>query len=159
MSAWSTVVLSLGSAGVGAASALAATWLQLRQAKREREVVERSAWRDRGAMVLGPVLGVLDDMEPSAIADRGGRSRQTIENIGRRWWRVRDELLKFGAANPSGRVADCANELVSAVSACWTSMVGLNETLQQDDADRTGGPVSEVELRNARAAIMNERPR
>jgi hypothetical protein len=145
MSAWSTVVLSLGSAGVGAASALAATWMQLRQAKRERDIEERSAWRDRGAMVLGPVLGVLDDMEPTSIAERGGRSSQTIENIGRRWWRGRDELLKFGTANPSGPIADCASDLVRTVSASWTSMVGLNEALQQADSARAGA-VDHAEL-------------
>lgn len=136
MSAWSTVALSLGSAGVGAASALAATSMQLRQTRRDRLETERASWRDRGAAVLGPLLGVLDDMEPQAIAERGGRSSQTIENIGRRWWRARDELLVFGAANPSARIAVGANDLVAAVSAAWTSMIGLNEQLQAGTGDR-----------------------
>ena len=75
----------------------------------------------------GPVLGVLDDLEPSAIASSGGRSEQTMANIGRRWWKARDELLVFGTTDPSGEVALAANSLADAVAATWTSVVRLNQ--------------------------------
>jgi hypothetical protein len=69
---------------------------------------------------------VLDDLEPSAIASGGGRSQETIANIGRRWWKARDELLVFGTTDPSGEVALAANSLADSVAATWTSVVRLN---------------------------------
>lgn len=130
MSAWSTVVLSLGSAGVGATAALAGTAMQLRDSRRQRERAEEAAWRDRAANVLGPIFGVLDDMEPRAIVDHGGRSKLTVENIGRRWWRARDDLLAFAAANPSRALATAAHDLADAVARSWTSMTTLNGALE-----------------------------
>jgi len=126
MPAWATVVLTLGSTLIGATAALGASWMQLKSAGRERERAEASARRARGAAVLGPVLGVLDDLEPTAVASSGGRSEQTIANIGRRWWKARDELLVFGAADSSGGVAHAANSLADAVAATWTSTTHLN---------------------------------
>jgi hypothetical protein len=69
---------------------------------------------------------VLDDLEPQAIAASGGRSEQTVANIGRRWWRARDELLVFGAVDSSSDVASAANSLADAVAATWTSVLVLN---------------------------------
>jgi hypothetical protein len=126
MPAWATVLLTLGSAAIGAAAALAATRMQLQSARRERDRAEAEARRARGASVLGPILGVLDDLEPQAIAAGDGRSDQTMANIGRRWWRARDELLVFGAADASGEIALAANVLADAVAATWTSAIDLN---------------------------------
>jgi hypothetical protein len=133
MPAWATVVLTLGSTAIGAIVALTASWMQLRSSRREREAAEAAGWRARGAAVLGPVLGVLDDLEPNAIASSGGRSQQTVANIGRRWWRARDDLLVFGAAHPSSAVADAANTLADSVAAAWTSVVGLNRDISSAD--------------------------
>jgi len=126
MPAWATVALTLGSTLIGAMAALGASWMQLKNAERERERAEAAARRARGASVLGPVRGVLDDLEPTAVASSGGRSEQTIANIGRRWWKARDELLVFAAADPSGDVARAANSLADAVAATWTSTTNLN---------------------------------
>jgi hypothetical protein len=126
MPAWATVLLTLGSTAIGATAALTASWMQLRSARRDRERAEAAARRARGGTVLGPILGVLDDLEPQAIASSGGRSEQTIANIGRRWWRARDELLVFGAADPSGDIARAANSLADAVAATWASVLVLN---------------------------------
>src|SRR6476646_509499 len=101
MPTWATVVLSLGSAIIGAATALTATGLQLRNSRRQDELREAAGWRERGARVLGPALGVLADMEPQAVVAAGGRSDRTLENVGRRWWQARDELLIFAAGTPS----------------------------------------------------------
>jgi hypothetical protein len=133
MPAWATVLLTLGSAAIGAATALTATRMQLRSASRERERSDGAARRARGASVLGPILGVLDDLEPQAIAASDGRSDQTMANIGRRWWRARDELLVFGAADPSGDVALAANSLADAVAATWTSVVRLDHDPSSSD--------------------------
>ena len=134
MPAWATVLLTLGSTAIGATAALAASWMQLRSARRDRERAEAVARRARGGSVLGPVLGVLDDLEPSAIASSGGRSEETMANIGRRWWKARDELLVFGTTDPSGEVALAANSLADAVAATWTSVVRLNR--EPDSAHR-----------------------
>jgi hypothetical protein len=134
MPAWATVLLTLGSTAIGATAALAASWMQLRSARRDREQAEAGARRARGAAVLGPIRGVLDDLEPQAIAASGGRSDQTIANIGRRWWKARDELLVFGAVDPSGEVAAAANSLADAVAATWTSVIALNANPSSDDA-------------------------
>ena len=146
MSAWSTVALSLGSAGIGAAAALAGTAMQLRHARLERAKAELAGWRDRAATVVGPILGVLDDMEPRAIAEHGGRSQQTVDNIGRRWWRARDDLLVFGVANPSPQIAATSQELADAVARSWTSMTTLNRALQSGG----GAPVDSELLTRAR---------
>jgi hypothetical protein len=81
MPAWATVLLTLGSTAIGATAALIASWMQLRSARRDRERAEAAARRARGGTVLGPILGVLDDLEPQAIASSDGRSEQTIANI------------------------------------------------------------------------------
>jgi hypothetical protein len=125
--AWATVLLTLGSTAIGATAALTASWIQLRSARRDRERTEAAARQARGGAVIGPILGVLDDLEPSAIASSGGRSQETIANIGRRWWKARDELLVFGATDSSGGVALAANSLADAVAATWTSVVRLNQ--------------------------------
>jgi hypothetical protein len=129
VSTWSTVALSLGGVAIGAAAALTGTGMQLRRARLDRERADRAAWRDRAARVLGPVLGVLDDMEPRAIAEHGGRSEQTIANIGRRWWRARDDLLVFGVASPSPEIASGSQRLAQATAQVWTSMTTLNQAL------------------------------
>ena len=49
-----------------------------------------------------------------------------MANIGRRWWKARDELLVFGTTDPSGEVALAANSLADAVAATWTSVIRLN---------------------------------
>ena len=87
VSAWSTVVLSLGSAAIGAIAALTGT-AQLRSGRLERERSELAAWRDRAGGVVGPILGVLDDMEPRAIAEHQGRSQRTIEKVVAGGWPV-----------------------------------------------------------------------
>jgi hypothetical protein len=146
VSAWSTVALSLGSAGIGAAAALAGTAMQLRHARLERAKAELAGWRDRAATVLGPILGVLDDMEPHAIAEHGGRSQQTVDNIGRRWWRARDDLLVFGVANPSPHIAATSQQLADAVARSWTSMTTLNRALHSAGAE----PIDSEVLTRAR---------
>jgi hypothetical protein len=137
MPAWATVLLTLGSTAIGATAALTASWMQLRSARRDRERTEAAARRARGGAVLGPILGVLDDLEPQALASSGGRSEQTIANIGRRWWRARDELLVFGAVDPSSDVARAANSLADAVAATWTSVLVLNSHPSSGDDLRT----------------------
>ena len=127
MPPWATVLLTLGSTAIGATAALTASWIQLRSARRDREHAEASARRARGAEVLGPIRGVLDDLEPQAIAASGGRSELTMSNIGRRWWRARDELLVFGAVDPSSEIGSAASSLADAVAATWTSVGALNQ--------------------------------
>jgi hypothetical protein len=132
MPAWATVLLTLGSTAIGATAALTASWMQMRSARRDRERAEAAARRARGGAVLGPIRGVLDDLEPQAIAASNGRSEQTMSNIGRRWWRARDELLVFGAVDPSSEVASAANSLADAVAATWTSVAALNRDASTD---------------------------
>jgi hypothetical protein len=135
MPAWATVLLTLGSTAIGATAALTASWLQLRSARRDREHAEASARRARGAEVLGPIRGVLDDLEPQAIAASGaGRSEQTMSNIGRRWWPARDRLRVLGAVDPSSEVASAASSLADAVAATWTSVAALNRDVSSPDA-------------------------
>jgi outer membrane murein-binding lipoprotein Lpp len=78
-------------------------------------------------------------MEPRAITEHGGRSQQTIENIGRRWWRGRDDLLVFGVANPSREIASASQALAADVARLWTTMTSLNRALQA--AGGSGGQV------------------
>ena len=138
MPAWATVLLTLGSTAIGATAALAASWMQLRSARRDREHAEVSARRVRGAEVLGPIRGVLDDLEPQAIAASGhGRSKETMSNIGRRWWRARDELLVFGAVDPSSEIGSAASSLADAVAATWTSVGALNDYASSPEALNT----------------------
>ena len=137
MPAWATVLLTLGSTAIGATAALTASWMQLRSARRDRERTESADRRSRGAAVLGPIRGVLDDLDPQPIAASGGRSEQTLANIGRRWWPARDQLLVFGAVDPSGEVAAAANSLADGVAATWTSVHALNDDPSSADALRS----------------------
>jgi hypothetical protein len=139
MPAWATVVLTLGTTVIGAAAALAASLIQLRHARHDREAAEEAAWRDRGAAVVGRVFGVLDDMEPQAIAASGGRRRTTIENIARRWWQTRDDLLVFASGHPSAAVAQLADGVVEAVSDAWERVVRLNRALEEHAAGVDAG--------------------
>jgi hypothetical protein len=134
MPAWATVVPTLGTALIGATAALSASMLQLRHARREREAASDAAWRERGAAVVGRVFGVLDDMEPQAIARSGGRSPATMENIGRRWWQTRDDLLVFASGHPSPAVSHLADGVVDAVSRAWEDVVRLNRAVDRDEA-------------------------
>jgi len=77
---------------------------------------------------------VLDDLEPQAIAASDGRSELTMSNIGRRWWRARDELLIFGAVDPSSEIGSAASSLADAVAATWTSIAALNQNVSSPDA-------------------------
>ena len=137
MPTWATIVLSLGSAVIGAATALTATGLQLRNSRRQEQSREAAGWRERGARVLGPALGVLDDMEPKAVIAAGGRSDRTMENVGRRWWQARDELLVFAAGTPSDEASRAASDLTRDIAAAWETFVAL------DGAFLNGGDVEE----------------
>ena len=128
--------------------------MQLRSARRDRERAEAVARRARGGSVLGPVLGVLDDPEPTAIASSGGRSTETMANIGRRWWKARDELLAFGTTDSSGDVALAANSLADAVAATWTSVDHLNR--EPDSAENMESAAADHGKARAAADALGE---
>ena len=151
MSDWSSVALSIGSAGIGALAPHAGTGMQLRSARRARERSDQAARRARAAAIVGPILGVLADMEPRAIAQAGGRSPQTIENIGRRWWRSRDDLLVFGVASPSPKVADAAQVLADGIARVWASTNALNRTPADEQLLETARQDHEQAVALARA--------
>ena len=133
------MAISLGSAGIGATAALTGTALQLRHAQADRERAEQAAWRNRAGTIIGPLRGVLADMEPRAIAEGGGRSDKTLANIGRRWWRARDDLLVFAAASPLPQIAVAGQEAAAAVGRSWTSMNSLNSALHAEGEAERGG--------------------
>ena len=130
---------------IGAAAALAATSLQLRQARQERAAAERA----RAAELLGRVRGILLDLNPQALADAGGRSATTMENIARRWWRERDNLLVFAAATRSAPIAGAATELAETVAAAWERGVLLNRALE--NGDDTDGALAQARAADQRA--------
>ena len=125
--------------------------LQLRHARREREAASDAAWRERGAAVVGRVFGVLDDMEPQAIARSGGRSGTTMENIARRWWQTRDDLLVFASGHPSLAVSHLADGVVDAVSRAWEDVVRLNRAVGNAEALRPAAESYRDALERARA--------
>ena len=151
MTDWSSVALSIGSAGIGALAALAGTSMQLRSARKERDRAEQVARRERAAAIAGPILGVLADMEPRAIAEADGRSDQTMENIGRRWWRVRDELLVYGAASPSPKVADASQQHADGVARAWASVNAFNRSPQDEKLFETAREDHEQATKLARS--------
>jgi len=103
-------------------------------------------------------LGVLEDMEPHAVLLAGGRSRQTLENIGRRWWGARDELLVFGAGTPPEAAANAASDLAKDIATTWEMFVALNRALEEDrDIDeRTRAAESAFEQASQTARRVRE---
>jgi hypothetical protein len=151
-------VLSLGSAIIGAATALTATGLQLRNSRRQDELREAAGWRERGARVLGLALGVLADMEPQAVVAAGGRSDKTMENVGRRWWQARDELLVFAAGTPSDEASKAASDLTKDIATAWETFVALNRAFEDggDVQDRSGAAQSAFDRATATAGRVRE---
>src|SRR3954463_3900751 len=118
MPAWATVTLTLGVAALGIAGTLAATMLQLRHTKRERERDAMAARRARAAAVLGRVRTLLADMEPARIGINA-HPKETpalLDASRNRWQSLRDELSIFAAADEDPAVVDAAAKLDVAVS-------------------------------------------
>ena len=77
-----------------------------------------------------------------------------MANIGRRWWKARDELLVFGTADPSEEVALAANALADAVAATWTSVDHLNR--EPDSAENLESAAADHGKARAAADALGE---
>ena len=67
MTAWETVVLTLGASAIAILGTLAGVWLQHTYARGDRELVEQKELRERGAAVLTPISSPLSECQPSQV--------------------------------------------------------------------------------------------
>jgi hypothetical protein len=132
MPTWAVVVLTLGAAAVAAGAVLVATRLQLRYAAQGRRAAESARQRERAALAVAPVLSLLDDTEPQRLTSVPDTRTLTIMNeLWERWRALRDPVLAFGAAHPSGAVDRLARELATDVSNALTSVHWLVHDLPE----------------------------
>ncbi len=132
MPAWAIVALTLGAAALSAGAVLATTRLQLRHASRGREAAEKARQRERASLAVAPVLSLLDDTEPQRLTSVPDTRTLTIMNeLWDRWRSLRDPVLAFGAAHPSGQVDQLARDLATDVSNALTSVHWLVHDLPE----------------------------
>jgi hypothetical protein len=119
MSMWATVVLTLGSAMVGALAALAAAYIQIRNADRSRRTAERNARREKGAEAIGPIMALLNDADPTLlfiVVEEGRDLSQEIRKLQETWKPLRDRLFVYAAGHPSGAVTERTQEVVATMT-------------------------------------------
>ena len=132
MPPWAVVALTLGSAAVAAAAVLIAMRLQLRHAAQGRRAADKARQRERAAIAVAPVLSLLDEIEPQRLTSVPDTRTMTIMNeLWERWRMLRDPVLAFGAAHPSGHVEQLARALATDVSNTLTSVHWLVHDLPE----------------------------
>jgi hypothetical protein len=132
MPTWAIVVLTLGSAAVAASAVLVATRLQLRHSASGRRAADSARHRERAALAVAPILSLLDDTEPQRLTSVPDTRTLTIMNeLWERWRALRDPVLAFGAAHPSGEIDRLARELATDVSNALTSVHWLVHDLPE----------------------------
>lgn len=132
MPTWAIVVLTLGSAAVAAGAVLIATRLQLRHSAEGRRAADSARQRERAALAVAPILSLLDDTEPQRLTSVPDTRTLTIMNeLWERWRVLREPVLAFGAAHPSGDVDRLARELATDVSNALTSVHWLVHDLPE----------------------------
>jgi hypothetical protein len=132
MPTWGIVALALGSAIVSSAAVIAATRVQLRYAAEGRRAAEQARQRERAALAVAPVLSLLDETEPQRLTSVPGTQTLTVmSELWERWRALRDPVLAFGAAHPSGRVDQLARDLATDVSNALTSVHWLVHDLPE----------------------------
>ena len=132
MPAWAIVTLALGSSALAAGAVLVATRLQLQHASRGRQTADKARQRERASLAVAPVLSLLDDTEPQRLTSVPDTRTLTIMNeLWDRWRSLRDPVLAFGAAHPSGDVDRLARDLATDVSNALTSVHWLVHDLPE----------------------------
>lgn len=99
-----------------------------RQQRKSREDDRRDQRRREAALVLGPVLGLLDDCEPDRLAfnAREGETQERIRELRGRWeTSIRPGLLAIRAGFPVAAERNLAAELSVAVDNSITSTAWL----------------------------------
>lgn len=137
MSAWATVVLTLGASAIAVLGALAATRLQHHYARQERREAQAAALRQQGAAIVGPIATLLADAEPTRLAINA--SPQMLEMLGTlrdRWQTLRDELAAYASGHPMPGLAVTAQRLTVAVSNALTSGAWVVSDLVEGAGDR-----------------------
>jgi hypothetical protein len=119
MPAWATVVLTLGSAFLGALAAVSATMLQSRNAHRERVAHERVARRESGAQAVAPVWALALDADPTVVFVQieGRDVAAEVSKLEERWRVLRAPLLAYAAGHPKASITEETNRLIGTLSA------------------------------------------
>src|SRR5262245_31220001 len=106
---WSTVVLTLGAAGIGAWASGSGVLLGSRSEARRSDAQQAIELLEKGAQVVGALLALLDELEPVHL----GRdlSDATIEQMAAafdEWKPIRVQLRIYAAGHPSREVGALA---------------------------------------------------
>ena len=92
--------------------------MQMRSARRERQVAEHHALRDKGAEAVGPLLAIVRDADPVQLFLPEFDPGEVVHQVGElqnRWRPVRDRLFVYGAAHPSGAVVGSTQKVAASI--------------------------------------------
>jgi len=133
---WASALLG---AAIGAGAALAGTLLQLREARRQREDVRR----ETGAALLGRILSLLRECEPT----QSGPRVATMNDLRWRWGELRLALDVFAAGHPSDTIGERRDAVIRSVET-------LLDALDRLVAQPSDGPLLE-EARGAHSRALD----
>src|SRR4051794_12457144 len=109
MAGWSDVGVVAVSGAIGVGGTVAATWLQRRYARDDRQTAERAARIERVGRVLGRIQTLLIDLHPIRASNRV--LREVLSDRHDRWLPLRDELAIVTVMEPSAPLRDQMNRL------------------------------------------------
>ncbi len=130
---WTTVVVTLGGASIGALAAIGGAVIQARYERKSREASERRELGRTAAAAVAPVRALLSQVEPRTTlapliypetsedsqAWAGKRLNAALEE----WEERRQALTLYGAAHPSNEVGETAVQVIDAVESAMNAYV------------------------------------
>lgn len=140
MTTWSTVVLTLGSALIGAIGALAGTYVHVRSSRVERLAKERQERRERGAAAVAEALTLLADLGrnvSSAASLRPEEATRLVADLESRWRRIQESLVAYTTVMASAEAAASAQQLLAVM---WQEMETGTKALLYPEAEPSDAP-------------------
>jgi hypothetical protein len=139
--------IALAGVVIAPLAALGGAWVNSYLAGKAKAADKAEATRKEWAAVLGPMLGILADAEPSLVANAQLREYKTpqdaVAGLYDRWLRAREPLLVMHYSHPSERVRTLAFDVQAKAE------MSLRTTAVVVDAKPDEAPATTPEARDA----------